>query len=103
MSVTRTRAVTDEAKERRREVILTAAKRVFAKKGFHATTMADIAKAARLSYGSVYWYFDSKDALFHALMESEEAALRGHIAEALATVAPDDPDPYAGLRRAVSA
>src|SRR2546421_9349587 len=65
--------------------------------------MADIAKAARLSYGSVYWYFDSKDALFHALMESEEAALREHISEALAAVAPDDPDPYAGLRRAVSA
>jgi AcrR family transcriptional regulator len=97
------RAVSDEDKSVRRDAILAAAKRVFAKKGFHATTIADIAKAARLSYGSVYWYFDSKDALFHALMESEEAALRDHIAAALASIDPDDPDPYAGLRRAVQA
>jgi AcrR family transcriptional regulator len=57
---------------------------VFAKKGFHATTMADIAKAARLSYGSVYWYYDSKDALFHALMDDQERALREHIEAAVA-------------------
>jgi AcrR family transcriptional regulator len=75
----RARAVSDEAKERRREEILKAAKRVFAKKGFHATTMADVAKAARISYGSVYWYFESKDVLFHALMDAEELALRTHI------------------------
>ena len=76
--------MTNEAKERRREVILSAAKRVFARKGYHATTIADVAKAARISYGSVYWYFDSKDALFHALMDSEELALRHHIDAALA-------------------
>ena len=75
--------MTNEAKERRREVILSAAKRVFARKGYHATTIADVAKAARISYGSVYWYFDSKDALFHALMDSEEVALRRHIDAAL--------------------
>ena len=97
------RAVSDEDKSLRRDAILAAAKRVFAKKGFHATTMADIAKAARLSYGSVYWYFDSKDALFHALMESEEAALREHIAAALGAVDPHEPDPYAPLRLAVQA
>jgi AcrR family transcriptional regulator len=83
VSAARARAVTDEAKERRRELILTAAKRVLARKGYHATTMADVAKAARISYGSVYWYFDSKEALFHALMDSEELALRRHIDEAL--------------------
>jgi AcrR family transcriptional regulator len=83
LTATRARAVTDEAKERRREVILSAAKRVFARKGYHATTIADVAKAARISYGSVYWYFDSKDALFHALMDGEEVALRRHIDAAL--------------------
>lgn len=72
-------AIGDEAKERRREQILAAAKKVFARKGFHATTIADVAKAARISYGSIYWYFESKDALFHALMDSEELALRSHI------------------------
>ena len=73
------RAVGDAAKEARREQILAAAKTVFARKGYHATTIADVAKVARISYGSIYWYFDSKDALFHALMDSEELALRRHI------------------------
>lgn len=73
------RAVGDEAKEQRREEILAAAKVTFAKKGFHATTIGDVAKAAGVSYGSIYWYFESKDALFHALMDHQEAALRAHI------------------------
>ncbi|MGH9097235.1 MAG: TetR/AcrR family transcriptional regulator, partial [Acidimicrobiales bacterium] len=37
----------------------------------------------KLSYGSIYWYFDSKDALFHELMENEGKALRDHVTEAL--------------------
>ena len=87
MTATRTlrRAVSDAEKERRRDDILAAAKKVFAKKGFASTTIADVAKAARLSYGSIYWYFDSKDALFHALMDNEERALRDAIAVALTT------------------
>ncbi len=79
----RRRAVSDEDKSQRRDEILTAAKNVFARKGFHATTIADIAKEAGLAYGSVYWYFDSKDELFHALMAAEESALRNHVAAAL--------------------
>jgi AcrR family transcriptional regulator len=79
----RRRAVSDADKSRRRDQIMAAAKVVFARKGFHATTIADIAKRAGLAYGSVYWYFDSKDELFHALMAAEEGALRGHIAAAL--------------------
>ncbi|OBG26924.1 TetR/AcrR family transcriptional regulator [Mycobacterium sp. E3198] len=79
----RRRAVSDQDKSQRRDQIMAAAKEVFARKGFHATTIADIAKRAGLAYGSVYWYFDSKDELFHALMAAEEGALRGHIAAAL--------------------
>jgi AcrR family transcriptional regulator len=52
--------------------------------------MGDVAKAARISYGSVYWYFDSKDALFHALMDNEELALRSHIEAVVADVAGGD-------------
>ena len=89
------RAVSDKEKEGRRADILAAAKRVFARKGYHATTIADIAKAAKLSYGSIYWYFDSKDALFHALMEAEGQALRDHVTDALLSTptrgAPDAP------------
>ena len=60
-------------------------KKVFARSGFHATTIADIAKEANLAYGSVYQYFDSKDDLFHALMSAEGYALRTHVAVALAS------------------
>jgi AcrR family transcriptional regulator len=85
-SARRRRAVTDEDKSQRRDQIMAAAKQVFARKGFHATTIADIAKRAGLAYGSVYWYFDSKDELFHALMAAEESALRSHVGTALAAV-----------------
>lgn len=91
------RAVSDEAKAQRRDDILAAAKVVFAKKGFHATTIADIAKAAKLSYGSIYWYFDSKESLFHALMDAEEQALRSHIERALAAAAEGDADLEDGI------
>lgn len=77
------RAISDEDKSARRDQITAAAKEVFARKGFHATTISDIAKEAGLAYGSIYWYFDSKDELFHALMAVEERALRGHVAAAL--------------------
>jgi AcrR family transcriptional regulator len=80
----RRRAVSKEDKSKRRGEIMAAAKKVFARNGFHATTIAYIAKEAGLAYGSVYWYFDSKDELFHALMSAEGDALRAHIAAALA-------------------
>jgi len=93
--------MSDQDKEERRAEILAAAKKVFARKGYHATTVAEIAKRAKLSYGSIYWYFDSKDALFHELMESEGQALRRHVTEALATPSPGAPD--APFRAAVRA
>jgi AcrR family transcriptional regulator len=72
-------AISDEKKEERRQQILVGAKKVFAKKGFSATKMADVASAARLSYGSIYWYFDSKEALFRGVLEHEETAIRDHV------------------------
>ncbi len=78
------RAVSDEDKAERRTNILAAAKEVFAAKGYHATTIADIARAAGLSYGSIYWYYDSKETLFHELMTAEASALQDHIDAAIA-------------------
>jgi AcrR family transcriptional regulator len=94
------RAMSDTEKAGRRTDILAAAKKVFARKGYHATTIADIAKAAKLSYGSIYWYFDSKDALFHALMEAEGQALRDHVTEAMVST-PARGSPDAPFRAAV--
>jgi TetR/AcrR family fatty acid metabolism transcriptional regulator len=97
--VRRRPAVSEEDKSRRRDEIMAAAKKVFARKGFHATTIADIAKEAGLAYGSIYWYFDSKDDLFHALMAVEEYALRTHVAAAVG--ARQDSDGEAPFRTAV--
>lgn len=83
------RAVGEEQKDQRRDQILAAAKRVFAKKGFPQATIGEVAKAAGLAYGSVYWYFDSKDELFQALMRREEAELREHIAGVLEATSGD--------------
>lgn len=85
MTATRAaRAVGDDAKAERREDILRAAKATFAANGFHATKISDVARAARVSYGSIYWYFDSKEALFESLMDHQEALLRAHIDAAVA-------------------
>jgi AcrR family transcriptional regulator len=99
----RRRAVSSEDKSRRRVEIMTAAKKVFARNGFHATTIADIAKESGLAYGSVYWYFESKDELFHALMAAEAEALRAHIAAALAAAGPRPYGSWEPLRLTVQA
>lgn len=96
------RAVSDAEKAERRAEILAAAKAVFAAKGYHATTVSDIAREAGLSYGSIYWYYESKEALFHELMSAEAAALGAHIEAAIAA-AVGERDPEAPFRAAVRA
>ena len=70
--------------EPRRDEIMTAATQVFGRNGFDTTTIADVAKEAGLPFDAVYQYFDSKDALFQALIGAQEHALRTHVAVALA-------------------
>ncbi len=53
----------------RRNQILDAAAAVFAKKGFHPTTIQDIAKRAGIAGGTIYNYFDSKPALLLGIFE----------------------------------
>ena len=54
-------------RDRRRQQIIVAAKRVFSEKGFLKTTMEDIAKEAELSPGTLYLYFKNKDELYASL------------------------------------
>ncbi|MEU8786093.1 TetR/AcrR family transcriptional regulator [Streptomyces sp. NPDC048637] len=56
---------------RRREAILAAASRLFGVQGFESTTVAQIASAAGLSSGSVFYYFADKQALFRAVFEQD--------------------------------
>src|SRR5829696_4018477 len=96
------RARNDEDKQQRRREILAAARSLFAERGYHDTTIADVARGSGLSYGVVYWYFASKDELFHALMAEEEEGLRRAIQETL-RAAPRSTDEADKLRLAVRA
>ena len=51
----------------KRRAILDAAIRVFARQGFHATRVSDIADEAGVAYGLVYHYFRSKDEVLNEL------------------------------------
>lgn len=53
----------------KRERILRAATRVFARKGFYATRVSEVAKAAGVADGTIYLYFKSKDDLLVSLFE----------------------------------
>lgn len=57
-------------REERRQQILDAALTVFSGKGFHATNVSDVAAEAGVSQGTIYWYFESKEELFHAALLS---------------------------------
>ena len=72
----------EQLKEERRQQILAAALAVFSQKGYHATSVSDVAALAGVSQGTIYWYFESKDELFQAtilfaFMDFGEAALSG--------------------------
>jgi AcrR family transcriptional regulator len=59
----------------RRSEILAAAAKVFGQKGYDATHMLDIAKAAQLAKGTLYLYFPSKDAIYDDVIKQAMAEL----------------------------
>ena len=59
----------------RREVIFRAAGRLFAERGYEGTRLDDVAAAAGVTKPIVYRHFDSKKALYMALLEKHEADL----------------------------
>jgi AcrR family transcriptional regulator len=53
----------------RRQQILDAAAACFVREGFHGTSIAKISKAAGMSPGHIYHFFESKEAIIGALVE----------------------------------
>jgi AcrR family transcriptional regulator len=58
-----------QARRDRREEILQASLHLFAEKGFHGTSMRDIARAVNITEGLIYHYFASKRELFHDIID----------------------------------
>jgi AcrR family transcriptional regulator len=65
------------APEEKRRLILQAAVRVFARKGFHASRVGDIAEEAGIAHGLLYHYFDSKDELLETIFHDTWTELLG--------------------------
>lgn len=64
------RAISQQAKEDRREALLGCALNEFFERGFASARIEDIAKRAGVSKGTLYLYFNSKQALFDGLVEA---------------------------------
>ena len=69
MSEPRRDEVRDLVVRARREQIVGAATRVFAEKGFRRATTREVARAAGISEGTIYNYFEDKDALLMAILD----------------------------------
>ena len=92
----RTVATRTAAQEERRRQILDAAVRAFAKKGYHACRVSDIAEEAGVAYGLVYHYFESKDAVLEAIFRE----MWGMMVGAINAVESLDDSPREQLRKA---
>lgn len=80
----RTRATTDLAKKKRCEAVLSSGALLFASREFDDVSMAEIAKGSGLAKGTVYLYFETKEALFLQLLSDEMRAWFEDTAAALA-------------------
>jgi AcrR family transcriptional regulator len=63
------------AKQRTREKVIAAAKRLFSERGYERSTIRDIAKEAGMSTGAVFASFTDKSDLFVEIAEAEQAEL----------------------------
>lgn len=76
---------TAEESEKTRQLLLDTAGEVFYKKGVSQTTLQDVAEAAGMSRGAIYWRFKDKAELFRAYVEdvfqSTDTALESIVAD----------------------
>ncbi len=79
--------------------LLDAAAVEFGEHGFHDASISGITRRADMALGSFYTYFDSKDAIFRALVGDMSARVKAHVAPALR----DAPDALAAEQSALAA
>jgi AcrR family transcriptional regulator len=76
-------------KEETRDAIIQIARNIFGKYGFQKTSMNQIANANRKGKSSLYYYFNSKEDVFIAVLQQEAMMLKGQILASIAEY--DDP------------
>ena len=81
-------------RQARRAQVLRHAKRIFARKGYHRTNVADIIARARIARGTFYLYFQNKRELFEELL----AQVLTELSRRIQRLRADEPDPINQLR-----
>jgi AcrR family transcriptional regulator len=69
----------ERQREQRKRELLDVALRVFGQRGYHQTRIADIIDAAGVARGTFYLYFESKNAIFHALLDDLLSKVRSSV------------------------
>ncbi len=92
---------TDKA-DATRERILAAAARLFRARGYAAVTLRDIAAAAKMQAGSVYYHFDSKESIVTEILDTGIHAVHKEVQAAIAKL-PKDASAAAIVRAGISA
>ena len=77
------RAFTEPESVRIRARLAEAARATFAQRGLRGTTVDELARAAGISKGAFYRFFDSKEALLLALLDEDEIAMHAEIEAAI--------------------
>lgn len=70
-------------KARTRAELLAAARQVFAERGFHEASIAEITQVADVGVGTFYLHFRDKDEAFHTLLEEGTSEIREHVRNAV--------------------
>ncbi len=89
----------DEQRARTRADLLAAAAEVFARNGYHGTSVDMVAEAAGYTKGAVYSNFSSKEELFLALLEARLEDSLNSMQDVMETSAPEDRPEAFGRRR----
>jgi AcrR family transcriptional regulator len=79
----------EATKEANRAALLAAAREVFSEHGYPGTGVRDIVRRTDLASGTFYNYFESKDAIFAAVLEQVGGEARARVRDARLAAAPD--------------
>lgn len=73
-------------KEEHRQKIIVSAGQIFSRYGFKKTTMEEIARALKMAKSSIYYYYESKEQIFEAVVLYEANILRNELTTAIKSV-----------------
>jgi AcrR family transcriptional regulator len=89
--------LSDAAIRGKKDTIEDAARELFIKQGFHATSMRDISKRAKVSLGNLYNYYETKDSIFESIIDGYLTIIDDELKNILLEV--DEPMEPTSLRK----